>query len=86
MESLYGSIDGVIEKYTLCKARISVYLGSCGSKGVPDAPPKIVKIKLNHTPSGQEYIQLASLNNKLFVNSWDSSILWRVIVFKNLDL
>lgn len=29
-------------------------------------PPKIVKFKLNHTPSGKENIKLASLNYRLF--------------------
>lgn len=42
-------------------------------KGRGDFPPKIVKLKLNHTPSGKEKEQLVCLSNIIFFfgNSWD---------------
>lgn len=50
---------------------------SVADPGGGHTPPKIVKFKLNHTPSGNENIKLASLNNQLnvFGSSWDSSAL-----------
>lgn len=48
-------------------------------RGGGTSPPKIVKLKLNHTPSGKEKEQLVCLSNIIF-------FFWKLVGFYYISL